>query len=134
VPGRSQSAEAILVVEDAEAVRKMVCAMLTQIGYICLEAADGAEALRVLNGSKQVRLVLTDVMMPNMGGAELAQHLARIRPDVRIIFMSGYADHPVIHCLGAETAEFLAKPFTASALTDTVRRVLNNGGPASHPG
>jgi two-component system, cell cycle sensor histidine kinase and response regulator CckA len=112
----------------------MVCAMLTQIGYICLEAADGAEALRVLNGSKQVRLVLTDVMMPNMGGAELAQHLARIRPDVRIIFMSGYADHPVIHRMGAEAAEFLAKPFTASALTDTVRRVLNNGGPASHPG
>ena len=127
MPGRGQSAETILVVEDAEAIRKMVCAALTQIGYTCLEAADGAEALQMLNGGSKVRLVLTDIVMPRMGGPELAEHLALTRPDLRVIFMSGYADHPVIQSRKESATEFLAKPFTASALADTVRRVLNSG-------
>src|SRR5215831_10211106 len=63
----------ILVVEDGEAVRKMICAMLSQHGYHCLEAADGHEALVVLNGIRKINLVLTDLMMPGMGGAELAR-------------------------------------------------------------
>src|SRR5947209_4791449 len=89
--------ETVLVVEDAEPIRRMVCAMLSQSGYSCLEAADGAEALDLLKKSDcSVSLVLTDVIMPKMTGAELAQQLSRIRPDIRIMFMSGYSDDPVV--------------------------------------
>jgi CheY-like chemotaxis protein len=119
---RAETQEAILVVEDAEPVRKMVCATLTQSGYTCLEAADGTEALEMLDGGSEVALVLTDVMMPKMSGPELASHLAQTRPGLRIVFMSGYTEDPVT--LAVTQAEFLAKPFTATALMETVRRAL----------
>jgi CheY-like chemotaxis protein len=103
----------------------MVCATLSQSGYTCLEAADGTEALRMLAGGRKVELVLTDVIMPKMGGRELAQHLARIKPELRVIFMSGYAEEPLDGGPHEMPLEFLAKPFTASVLTETVRRVLD---------
>src|SRR5579872_3433094 len=88
--------ETILVVDDAESVRKMVCAMLASSGYRCLEAADGREALEIARDSRHsFGLALTDMVMPRMGGAEFAQHLTRIRPEVRIVFMSGYTDDPL---------------------------------------
>jgi two-component system cell cycle sensor histidine kinase/response regulator CckA len=107
----------------------MVCAMLRQSGYACLEAADGAEALRVLDETDAVHLVLTDLVMPNMGGAELAQYLARLRPGLRIIFMSGYSDLPVVQSVRESQAEFLPKPFTAAALTEKVREALGRPWP-----
>jgi two-component system, cell cycle sensor histidine kinase and response regulator CckA len=112
----------VLVVEDTEPIRKMVCAMLTQKGFSCLEAADGFEALRLMEDRDGVHLVLTDMMMPKMGGAELAERLARTRPDVRILFMSGYADDP------QRSGAFLSKPFTASSLMEKVREVLHGPG------
>jgi CheY-like chemotaxis protein len=118
--------ETILVVEDAESIRSLVCAMLSQSGYHCLEAGDGAEALDVLQaGSDPVNLVLTDMIMPRMTGAELAQELARIHPEIRIMFMSGYADDPIVRSLDTSAAIFLAKPFTATILTEKVREVLD---------
>ena len=73
--------ETILVVEDAEAVRKLVCAMLANGGYQYLEAGDGLEALQLVEDSQQpCHLVLTDIVMPGMNGVELAHHLNRIRP------------------------------------------------------
>jgi CheY-like chemotaxis protein len=114
----------ILVVDDAETIRKMVCAMLAQNGYGCLEACDGIEALRTLEDAP-VHLVLTDVVMPGMGGAELATRLARDWPDTRIMFMSGYSDHPVMRSVEHMPAHFLPKPFTATALMEKVRQVLD---------
>lgn len=116
--------ETILVVDDAETIRKMVCAMLEQNGYGCLEASDGHQALQTLE-EEPVHLVLTDVVMPGMGGAELATHLARERPEVRIMFMSGYTDNPVMHHVGRTPTLFLAKPFTAGALMSKIRQVLD---------
>jgi two-component system cell cycle sensor histidine kinase/response regulator CckA len=127
----------ILVVEDAVAVRKMVCAMLTQTGYLCLEAGDGTEALRLLEGSEDVSLVLTDVIMPNMDGPELARHLSRIRPELRILFMSGYIEDSVVRSIGRVSSLFLPKPFTAAALTEKVRESLDlpwMGLPGGAPG
>jgi CheY-like chemotaxis protein len=118
----------ILVVEDSPTVRKMVCTMLSQTGYNCLEAGDGAEALRLLDRAEEaedVRLVLTDVIMPNMDGAELARRLARTRPELRILFMSGYVDDDVVRSLGKASSLFLPKPFTASVLMDRVRQALD---------
>jgi CheY-like chemotaxis protein len=116
--------ETILVVDDAETIRKMVCAMLAQNGYGCREASDGHEALRTLEDGP-VHLVLTDVVMPGMGGAELATRLARDWPHTRVMFMSGYSDHPVVRDIERTPAHFLPKPFTASALMDKVRQVLD---------
>jgi len=115
----------ILVVEDSPAVRKMVCAMLTQTGYNCLEAGDGAEALRRLEEAEDVQLVLTDVIMPNMDGPELARHLSRIRPELRILFMSGYVEDAVVRSIGRASSLFLPKPFTAAALMEKVRQALD---------
>jgi two-component system cell cycle sensor histidine kinase/response regulator CckA len=114
----------ILVVEDAEAVRKLVCTMLSHDGYQCLEAADGAQALEVVERAGNIHLVLTDVVMPEMGGPELARRLAVLRPEVRIIFMSGYTEDPLVHRVEKLSAIFLPKPFTAAALTGKVRQAL----------
>jgi two-component system, cell cycle sensor histidine kinase and response regulator CckA len=120
--------EVILVVEDAETIRKMVCAMLSQSGYRCLDACDGEEALRLLESAPDsIDLVLTDVMMPKMGGPELARRLSSLRPDLRIIFMSGYSEDPIVRTIERSPSIFLAKPFTAAALLEKVRRAL--GGP-----
>ncbi|MBZ5617294.1 MAG: response regulator [Acidobacteriia bacterium] len=115
----------VLVVEDTDAIRRMVCAMLTQNGYNCLEASDGAEALRLLEAVEDVHLVLTDLIMPNMDGAELARHLSDSRPELRIIFMSGYAEDVGAHLLDRTTCFFLSKPFTPMALMKEVRAALD---------
>ena len=119
------TAKTILVVDDAEAVRKMVCAMLNQSGYDCLEASDGLEAVHMLNAADHIQLVLTDMVMPNMSGSDLANHLSRTRPEMRIIFMSGYTEDPMVRNVERASAIFLAKPFTAAALTEKVRQTLN---------
>lgn len=116
--------ETILVVEDAESIRKLVCAMLSQDGYRCLEAADGAQALEIVEGAEAIHLVLTDVVMPQMGGTELARRLALLRPEVPIIFMSGYNEDPLVRRVECVPGIFLPKPFTAAALTVKVRQAL----------
>jgi CheY-like chemotaxis protein len=119
--------ETILVVEDAESIRRMVCAMLAQSGYLCLEAGNGVEALDVLESDgDRVNLILTDMSMPQMTGAELAQQVARLRPTMRIMFMSGFVDDPQVRTLEDSAAIFLAKPFTATILAEKVREALDH--------
>jgi two-component system cell cycle sensor histidine kinase/response regulator CckA len=124
--------ETILVVEDAEAIRTMVCTMLAQQGYQCLEAADGVDALRLLNETREpVDLVLTDIIMPKMTGPELGRHLIRLKPNLPIVFMSGYAEDPVVTEFERVPPMFLAKPFTADALIEKVRQALDQTGSES---
>ena len=93
--------ETILVVEDAEPIRRMVTAMLLQSGYQCLEAPDGTEALALLDTREEpVHLVFTDLLMPKMSGTELAAHLSRLRPELPIVFMSGYTEDPIVVTIG----------------------------------
>ena len=121
--GRLQT---VLVVEDAEPIRRMVCSILSLSGYNCIEAADGGEALRVIQDAMApLDLILTDMLMPVMGGAELARQVASLRPDLRIVFMSGYSDDPVVRIVQRAPGLFLPKPFTAQALTDKVRSALD---------
>jgi CheY-like chemotaxis protein len=118
--------ETILVVEDGEAVRNLVCLMLVQNGYGVLEARDGREALRVCEAHPgPIQLVLTDLVMPNMKGAELAERLRHERPGLRILLMSGYTDGPVVQRLGRGPVAFLPKPFTSVELVEKVRQVLD---------
>ena len=118
--------ETILVVEDAEAIRRLVCAMLGQQGYQCLEAIDGLDALRLLDETAApIHLVLTDVIMPKMTGAELGRHLVRVRPNLPILFMSGYSDDPMVRNFERMPPIFLPKPFTTNALLEKVREALD---------
>ena len=118
--------ETILLVEDEEAVRTMISRVLQGSGYQILEARHGKEALEICRQHiGPIHLMVTDVIMPQMSGRELAEQLAPLRPEMKILFMSGYPDNAIVHhgVLEAGTA-FLQKPFTLSALENKVREVL----------
>lgn len=120
------SAATVLVVEDVEAVRKMLCSLLKQRGFNCWEAADGVEALFLVQSrTEELHLVLTDVVMPRMTGSELAYRLNSLRPNLPIVFMSGYADDPLLDVIGRLGIPFLSKPFTTDALVQAIRNALS---------
>jgi PAS domain S-box-containing protein len=119
-------AETILLVEDALRVRAVVREILEMSGYHVLEARHGAEALEISQRHQgPIHLMVTDVVMPQMSGRELAQRLAPVRPDMKVLYMSGYTDDAIVRhgVLGAGMA-FLSKPFTPDALAAKVREVL----------
>ena len=119
--------EAILIVEDDDKVRNLVCEILEPQGYSILEAKDGMEALRVSKEhGDQIHLMITDVVMPGMGGRELEERLRPLRPDMKVIYMSGYTDNAIVHhgILSPEM-EFLQKPISSEALKRKVREVLD---------
>jgi two-component system cell cycle sensor histidine kinase/response regulator CckA len=116
----------ILLVEDEEAVRAFAGRALAARGYTVFEAASGPEALELMNGlSEGVDLVISDVVMPGMDGPTLLRELRRRKPDMRIIFMSGYAEDAFERHLSAEeTFQFLPKPFSLKELATTVKATL----------
>lgn len=123
----------VLVVEDEPQVRRMAARALAEVGHRVLEACDGREALTVLaRAGRGVDLVLTDVAMPGMGGRELADRLHLARPDVRVIFMSGYADDEIVRrgLLGPDQP-FIQKPFTPAALVRRIAELTEQWLPAS---
>jgi PAS domain S-box-containing protein len=121
-----EGSETVLVVEDQEAVRQYIRAVLEQRGYRVLQAADGTEALSLANRfSGTIHLLLTDLVMPVMNGRELAEKLKTTRPAVKVLFMSGYADETIdSRGIGADDLAYLAKPFGPEGLTERVREVL----------
>jgi CheY-like chemotaxis protein len=123
-----RGAETIFLVEDEPSVRNLAAISLRGQGYTVLEAQDGIEALRVAEkeGINCIGLLLTDVVMPRMGGKELADKLKSVRPELRVLFTSGYTDDAIVHhgVLDAGIA-FLPKPFTRASLARKVREVLN---------
>jgi PAS domain S-box-containing protein len=123
-PGRG---ETILLVEDAQRVRAVVREILEMSGYVVLEARHGAEALEVSRAHPGViHLLVTDVVMPQMSGRELAQRLATLRPELKVLYMSGYTDDAIVrHGVLASGIAFLSKPFTPDALALKVREVLD---------
>ena len=119
--------ETILLVEDEPAIRSALSRMLRTAGYRILEAAHGGEALRVAGEeSGTIDLLLTDVMMPGIGGKELVQRFLAIRPHTRVILMSGYTDDEALRRdLGEARYVFLQKPFTAKKVAAAVRELLD---------
>jgi CheY-like chemotaxis protein len=121
-----RGSETILVAEDEDGVRSLTREVLEKYGYTVLEAANGEEALRVAERHEgPLDLLLSDVVMPRMGGPELAQALLAKRPSVKVLYMSGYTDHPMVRrgVVNAGVA-FLQKPFTPTVLVSRVREVL----------
>jgi len=128
--GSATGSETILVVEDEPDVRRVVCKMLTMRGYKVLEAPGPVEAMAVFEkNSDQIDLLLTDVMMPVMNGRELQAQIALLKPGIKTLYMSGYADG-VIDDTGIlpDGVNFLQKPFTPDALTTKVAQILNQDG------
>jgi two-component system cell cycle sensor histidine kinase/response regulator CckA len=118
--------ETILVAEDDPAVRTLVCKTLEQLGYTVLEAADGDEALGILEQHGPVHMLLTDVIMPVMGGRELAKRVRSLGADTKVVYMSGYTDDSLaFHGLPQPDTAFIHKPFTARALAEKLRQVLS---------
>ncbi|MGH7230502.1 MAG: response regulator, partial [Nitrospiraceae bacterium] len=119
--------ETILVVEDKPDVRTLVCRILRENGYTVYEARHGIEALLLDRAHTQtVHLLLTDVIMPQMSGPEVANQLKAVHPDLRVIYMSGYTDDAVVrHGVSEKGTHFLEKPFAPEALLQTVRGALD---------
>jgi two-component system, cell cycle sensor histidine kinase and response regulator CckA len=124
---RATGVERILLVEDEQAVRKFVRTMLEKQGYTVVEAVDTDEALRLAaDKSIAIDLLLTDVIMPRLNGPELAAQMTELRPDLRVLYMSGYTDRAIRlqDRLGGE-AHFIQKPFTPAALGQKLRQLLS---------
>lgn len=117
----------ILVVEDEEGVRKLVLEMLKKQGYSVLEADDEEEALLICRQYKDtIHLMVTDVVMPRISGPELAKRLVVFHPEMKVLYMSGYADNAIVHHgVLKEGVNFIQKPFTIEGLAKKVREVLD---------
>ncbi|MDB5311097.1 MAG: sensor histidine kinase [Gemmataceae bacterium] len=131
----ARGSETVLLVEDEEAVRALARVVLQQAGYTVLDAWAGDEAVRVAGQYPDpIHLLVTDVVMPGMGGRELADRLLLSRPGMGVLYMSGYTDDAVVRngVLG-EVVRFLQKPFTTTGLTRAVRDALDATGKAGQP-
>jgi CheY-like chemotaxis protein len=119
--------ETILIIEDEEVVRNLACRGLRDHGYSVIQARNGVEALRyVKRNPGTVDLVISDVVMPEMGGRELGQQLAQIEPNLTVLYMSGYTGEDVVQRgLLDPGAPFQQKPFTPVALATKVRAMLD---------
>jgi PAS domain S-box-containing protein len=119
--------ETVLVVEDDEKVRKLIVEILGRQGYRVLEASHGDEALLIHETHDGlIPLILVDVVMPGMSGSELAKRIASLRPEIKILYMSGYTDNAIVHHgVLAGGLNYIQKPFTMDGLTRKVREVLD---------
>jgi signal transduction histidine kinase/ActR/RegA family two-component response regulator len=119
--------ETVLLVEDEEVVRGLARRILEQAGYSVVEASKADEAIRFCEEhGNEVDLLLTDVVMPEMSGKELADRLKTQRPDLKMLFMSGYTDEAIVHHGVLDSSvEFIQKPFTPAGLIEKVRDVLD---------
>jgi PAS domain S-box-containing protein len=126
-PALAAASETVLVVEDEAAIRQLTKLILQKAGYTVLLAESPVAAERTAGSHPgPIHLMLTDVVMPGMRGPELAERLLRLRPDLRVLYMSGYTDNAIAHHVMLDAGgEFLQKPFTSVVLLRKVREVLD---------
>ena len=117
----------ILVVDDETFMLDLACSMLKRYGYKILAVSSAKEALNLIHTfpEEKIDLALLDIVMPGMDGAELALHLTEMRPNLSIMFMSGYAENPELRPERFREVMFLSKPFTSMALAAKVREALD---------
>ncbi|MEM7335388.1 MAG: response regulator, partial [Chloroflexota bacterium] len=122
--------EVVLLVEDSDEVRKLILDILEMQGYTVLAAHDGIEALEIASNTQQkIDVLLTDVMMPQIDGKQVADQLVDIMPHLKVIFMSGYSDQVIAkHGILETDMAFLQKPFTPTQLIHKIRQTLEEQG------
>jgi len=127
-PIAAKTGATILLVEDEPSLRALAREVLRQTGYIVWEASNGKEALQVAEGLTEApALLLTDVVMPEMSGLELAEQLRQKWPDLALVYTSGYTDHALLERSALQKGTpFLQKPYMPAALLHLVARVLDN--------
>jgi two-component system, cell cycle sensor histidine kinase and response regulator CckA len=132
-PAALRGDETILVVEDEDGVRELVRQILVEHGHAVLTARHGRDALRLAERyERPIDLLVTDVVMPEMGGGELVERLTALRPDLKALYISGYTNDEVVgRGVQGDEAIFLHKPFTSEGLMRVVRDVLDRGAPAT---
>jgi PAS domain S-box-containing protein len=130
-PSVKQGYETILLVEDDDAVRELVRSMLSAQGYTVLAPQDPLAVESLCEGhSGQIHLLLTDLILPGVSGREIAKRVCSLRPEVKVLFMSGYTDDSMVHRHGFDPSfAFLAKPFSSATLATKVREVLDGDSP-----
>jgi CheY-like chemotaxis protein len=122
--------ETILLVDDDEVVRNTVSSMLEELGYCVLNAENGEEALATLQREADVALLFTDVVMPGMGGRQLAERAVQVRPNLGVLYTSGYTENAIVHNGRLDTCvELPSKPYNREQLAAKFRRVLDAAGP-----
>jgi signal transduction histidine kinase len=126
-PASLRGDETVLVVEDEDGVRELLWKVLTQHGHTVLEARHGRDALTVASGyNHPIQLLVTDVVMPEMGAGELVDQLLASRPELKVLYISGYTNDEVIRRgVSQSEAAFIQKPFTSNELMGKVREVLD---------
>ena len=119
--------ETLLLVEDDDVVRALSRHVLASCGYAVLEATNGEHALRVVaEHAGAIHTVITDVVMPGMGGRQLTEHLIKLYPKVKVLYVSGYTDDAILrHGILTHQVNFLQKPFSPFALAKKVREILD---------
>ena len=116
----------VLLVDDENAIRKMVRMILERAGYIVLDAENGKEGLDLCQSHPgPIDLLLSDIIMPELGGRELAEGALKLRPHLKIVFMSGYHEDTLLNGAVRMSAAFLRKPFTPQDLAVTVSATLS---------
>jgi CheY-like chemotaxis protein len=123
---RDISSETVMLVEDEAQVRELTQRMLRQLGYSVLTATRGDEAIELsAKHAGEISLLVTDVVMPNMSGKQVADTLVVSRPGLKVLFLSGYTDNTVVnHRVLDSNVNFLAKPFSRETLARKIREVL----------
>jgi CheY-like chemotaxis protein len=126
-----EGSETVLLVDDEESLRSLVCRTLQRYGYTVIATGSGHEACQVAAAhGAPIDLLVTDVVMPGMNGPELAEALRRVSPNLKVIFISGYANDTLSQHTGMGGMRFLQKPFAPVALARSVRQLLDAGNPA----
>jgi CheY-like chemotaxis protein len=126
--------EVVLVVEDEAVVRLLVVELLKDLGYLALEAEDGPGALRILQSAQRIDLLITDIGLPGLNGRQLADAAREKRQDLKVLFMTGYAEKAAGRSFLSAGMEIIAKPFAMDVLAVKIREMIENKSRSSSVG